>query len=102
MKMRMDGEKIMVECFLCEREAQMGPHVYNIRNVPGWGIHACDMCRKSNWDGLLPDRNSKLVDHLNTHNIPINLNSDGWIAWPEGSLMPGDRPWPKPTRSRRK
>jgi len=25
MRMRMDGEKTMVECFLCEREAQMGP-----------------------------------------------------------------------------
>jgi hypothetical protein len=100
MKMSMDGEKIMVECFLCEKKAQMGPHVYNIRHIPKWDIEVCDNCRKWNWDGLLPERNTRLVEYLNSRQIPIELNSSGWIAWPEGSLMPGDIP--SVTRSKRR
>ena len=98
MKMRMDGEKIMVECFLCEREAQMGPHVYNIRNVPGWEIHACDGCVKGNWDGVVPIMHPRLVKYLKSQNIQITLNSEGWIDWPQGFLRPGDIPWVRSKR----
>jgi hypothetical protein len=92
MKMRMDGEKIMVRCSLCGKEAQMGPHVYEIRNVEDWGIQACDECVKSNWDGLLPERNSELISHLNSKAVPIKLNANGWLDWPDGVLLPGDIP----------
>lgn len=93
--MRLDGDKIMVECYFCGSEAQMGPHVYQIRNIEHWGVKACDSCIRSNWDGLLPERNKSLISHLKDRNVAIELNKNGWINWPEGTLLPGDVPWGK-------
>ena len=91
--MRMEGEKIMSECFLCGSEAQQGPHIYNIRNASHWNVLACDTCVKSNWDGIIPGRFPHLEEHLKASKIPVATNENGWIAWPEGFLRPGDIPW---------
>jgi hypothetical protein len=74
--------KIMVDCFLCEREFQFGPHVYDGEPIPAWGINVCRTCRDSNWDGLVPALHPRLIEHLKAQGIEIDLNEKGWINWP--------------------
>lgn len=39
--------KIMVTCFMCEREFQMGPHIYDGKFIERYQIPVCRIC----WGG---------------------------------------------------
>jgi len=82
MAQRMEGDKILYDCFLCERPFQFGPHLYNGRHIAAWNVQICDNCTKWNWDGLVPERHSRLIEHLRANGIPINLNANGWLDIP--------------------
>jgi hypothetical protein len=81
-EMRMEGEKTLVKCFLCRREVQFGPHVYNGKTIPPWDIFVCDTCYQANWDGIVPGTFPHLIAHLKSKSIEIRPNKRGWIDWP--------------------
>lgn len=82
MTMRIEGEKIMYDCFLCQRPFQCGPHVYNGRPIPDWGIEMCNTCIKSNWDGIVPSTHPRLIEHFKANGLTPKLNASGWIIIP--------------------
>lgn len=85
--MRMEGEKILYDCFLCQRPFQFGPHIYDGRHIPQWGIQVCRTCVDSNWDGLVPEMHPRLVKYLEEKGIAIRLNKAGWIDIPPPSTI---------------
>jgi hypothetical protein len=74
--------KVFCECFLCKREFRFGPHIYDGKNIPNWGIMICLGCLNGNWDGIVPDRYPHLIEHLKSQKISIQLNAKGWIDIP--------------------
>lgn len=78
----MAEDKIMLKCFLCGREFQFGPHRYDGRGVPKWGITICRTCDDANWDGIVLANHPGLKRHLETRGIPITLNAKGWLDIP--------------------
>lgn len=74
--------KHMVPCFLCQRDVQFGPHVYDAKAVPQWGIYICRSCKAGNWDGIVLEMHPRLKAHLEKHGIPIKLNAKGWLDIP--------------------
>jgi len=82
MAMSIHGEKIMYDCSLCGRPFQYGPHIYNGRHIAAWDVQLCDICLRSNWDGIVPERAPRLLSHLKQRNIPIQLNASGWLDIP--------------------
>ena len=78
----MDEHKIMSECFLCKRPIQVGPHRYEGSRVPAWDIMVCDICRRANWDGIVPSTHPHLIRHLESRGIKIKLNAKGWLDIP--------------------
>lgn len=71
------------DCFLCKRVFQVGPHRYEGRRVPAWDIMICDICRSSNWDGVVPTVHPDLIDHLQARGIDYQLNRKGWLDIPD-------------------
>jgi hypothetical protein len=74
--------KHMVDCFMCKRPFQFGPHSYLGRRIAEWDIMVCDICYPSNWDGIMPERHPDLVPYLRSKGIEVRYNSRGWINWP--------------------
>ena len=60
----MNEAKIMTASFLCKRQVEVGPHRYEGRNVPAWGIFIYDTCRNANWDGIVPTTYPHLIEYL--------------------------------------
>lgn len=79
----MTEDKFMTECFMCKRDVQAGPHRFEGRNVPAWGIFICHGCRDGNWDGIVPATYPHLIDHLKSKGIKIVLNASGWLDIPQ-------------------
>lgn len=71
------------ECFLCERPYKYGPHRYDGRWLPTWGVGVCRNCLRSNWDGLVLQRHPRIVLHLNERGVELALNANGHLKWPE-------------------
>ncbi len=79
----MPAHKIMISCFLCDREFQFGPHRYEGRAIAPWGsIPICDACLAGNHDGIVLERHPKLKAHLEERGISITLNKKGWLDIP--------------------
>lgn len=74
--------KFMVDCFLCERPFQFGPHIYSGRPIQGWGVTFCLSCIRGNHDGIVTDLHPRLVAHLEKEGIPVHLNAKGWLDIP--------------------
>jgi hypothetical protein len=73
----------LTKCFLCGWSFQYGPHVYAGRPIPEWGrIMVCNRCRHSNHDGIPLGRFPHLERHLQSMDIEVKLNAQGWIGWP--------------------
>ena len=64
MAMKMDGKKILYDCFLCDVPFQFGPHIYNGRYIGQWYVEICDYCLQSNWDGIVLEDHPRLKRHL--------------------------------------
>lgn len=69
-------------CFLCQQKIKLGPHRYEGRNIPAWGILICNNCRRANHDGIVPSTYPHLIKHLDDQNIDYQLNAEGWIDIP--------------------
>jgi hypothetical protein len=72
----------MDTCFLCEQRFQMGPHIYAGKGINGWEMVVCRVCYEQNWDGLVPQRHPRLIQHLKAIGVQVQLNASGWIPWP--------------------
>ena len=82
MPMKIEGDKIFYDCFLCQRPFQFGPHVYDGRHIPSWGVNICASCLKGNWDGIVPQRHPRLMQHLKDQGVTVTLNAKGWLPIP--------------------
>jgi hypothetical protein len=80
--MHADDGKTFYDCFLCKRPFQFGPHVYKGRHIAAWGIQLCEVCLRSNWDGIVLEGHPQLEQHLKDKGIPIRLNGRGWLDIP--------------------
>jgi hypothetical protein len=81
--MRMDGQKIMIRCQLCNSEFQFGPHFYNGKVISTYKLTLCMSCYDGNWDGFAPQYEAIFEKHLTDHGIPIpQKNIRGW--YPRG------------------
>ena len=80
--MKTKKPKFYFRCFLCENDFQFGPHIYDGRNIPAWGIMVCLSCYTSNCDGIARHFDSKLVAHLESPGAPISRNDKGSIDFP--------------------
>lgn len=80
----MERYRAMMErvCFLCAEPLAFGSHAYDGKHIRKWGVDVCDICFRASRDGLVPGSNTKLIEHLQRLNIPIQLNARGWIDWP--------------------
>ncbi len=47
----MSEDRFMFPCFMCGRQFQMGPHIYNGKFIDLYKISVCKGCYDSNWDG---------------------------------------------------
>jgi hypothetical protein len=61
---RMEGEKIIYDCFLYSFPFQFGPHVYNGKRIAAWDVMVCDGCYRGNWDGIVPQSRPHLVPYF--------------------------------------
>lgn len=50
--------------------------------VPAWQIMACKSCIDAGREGVVPVVHPRLVAHLETLGVPIELDERGWIRWP--------------------
>jgi hypothetical protein len=82
MALKIEGEKIFYDCILCQKPFQFGPHVYNGRHIAEWDTQICDSCVKWNWDGVVPERHPRLMEHLREKGISVHLNARGWLDVP--------------------
>ena len=79
----MSETHIVETCFLCQQPFRFGPQVYRGRRIPGWDIMVCNDCYDFSWGGIVPSVRPHLVSHLESKGIPVNLNKNGWIDWPD-------------------
>jgi len=82
MALKMQGEKIFYDCFICRRPFQFGPHIYNGRHISAWSVEICDRCLGANWDGFVLEAHPRLQTHLIEKGVPIKLNAKGWLDIP--------------------
>jgi hypothetical protein len=61
---------------------QFGPHTYEGQHIKSWGVEICDTCRRGNWDGIVPEQNPRLMEHLRAKGISIALNPKGLLDIP--------------------
>jgi hypothetical protein len=71
-----------VECFLCKKSFQFGPHIYHGRKIPAWGMIVCTGCYTENWDGIVPEVQTHLIPYLRLKGIEVKPNQQGRIDWP--------------------
>jgi hypothetical protein len=76
----MSKEKSMCQCFMCDRDFQWGPHIYEGRRIPKYDIDVCNTCYQANWDGWAPHLEKKLIRYLKEKGLPIpERNAKGWL-----------------------
>lgn len=85
----MTDDKFFEECFLCRRNFQFGPHVYDGKPVKSWNIMVCNRCLRANWDGIVIEGHPRLAAHLEGLGIKIERNAKGWVNWPSDVHIPG-------------
>jgi len=76
----MSRDSIKCECFICNNQFTMGPHVYDLRHIDRYNIHVCRVCYDGNWDGWAPDYEKRLIKHLEDQGLPIpERNPKGFL-----------------------
>jgi hypothetical protein len=78
----MADDRMMLDCFLCKRAFQFGPHIHNGKRIPEWEMMVCDGCYKGNWDGIVPGTRPHLIPYLKSRGLEVKPNAKGWIDWP--------------------
>ena len=74
--------KTLIDCFLCRRPFQMGPHRYAEPWTRMWETSVCNTCYNSEWDGIVPGSYPNLDAHLAERGLGPAQNAKGWIPWP--------------------
>jgi hypothetical protein len=72
----------MIDCALCKRSFQFGPHRYDGRKVQAWDVMLCSTCVSGNWDGIVPGSWPGFIKDLEARGIAIKLNDQGWLPIP--------------------
>lgn len=67
----MREELLRETCFFCGQSYACGPHHYDGAYVRHLDISVCDTCQSSNWDGLAPRNEAKLLTHLKAQGLPV-------------------------------
>ncbi len=68
------------KCFLCGREFDFGPHVYDGKFLSSYKISLCMNCYNSNYDGYAANNGNKIIKHLTSMNLDVpELNSKGLL-----------------------
>jgi len=78
----MIGEPLRQTCFICGRRFQFSQHTYDGRRISRWDIMICRQCDNGNQDGLNPQGNEKLLEHLKERKTEIKFTSNGFIVIP--------------------
>jgi hypothetical protein len=73
---------ILGDCFLCGSAIVDKPHEHHWKHVRQWNVTICQVCQKSNWDGIVPASYPQLVEHLESQGVDIEYNAKGWIDIP--------------------
>ena len=76
------GDKLYCKCVVCDQDFRFGPGVYDGRVVKSWQGAICDICDRSNYDGVVPSTHPNLMEHLRSIGIEPELNASGWIPIP--------------------
>jgi hypothetical protein len=70
----------MVKCEVCTSSFQFGPHLYDGKHIPAYGISVCSGCYAGNWDGWAPQFEEAVTVHLRAKGLPIpKRNAKGWL-----------------------
>ena len=77
----MAQDKFMVNCNVCGRQYQDGPHRYEGHGLKRYGnIFCCNTCWETNWDGWAPHREPVLLAHLKAKGLPVpERNAKGFL-----------------------
>ena len=76
----MNENKILIKCFICDKQFQFGNHHYEGHPSPKYDIMVCNSCWQGNWDGWASQYEEKLLSHLKNNNLPEpQRNSKGWL-----------------------
>ncbi|WP_137405873.1 MULTISPECIES: hypothetical protein [Sphingobium] len=74
------SEAIKINCEVCGRPKDYGPHVYDLRKLQGYGIMACTICCSANEDGWGPFPEPIILKRLEEKGIePPKRNAKGWL-----------------------
>jgi len=82
MTQRATDKPIIYRCFLCTKPFQFGPQAYHGKHIRQWAIEVCSQCYAANHDGIVSEENPRLLEHLNTMGVKVQLNDKGYIDWP--------------------
>jgi hypothetical protein len=78
--MAMKDVKFMQCCDTCGTNYQFGPHVYDGKTIPTYGINVCMTCWQANWDGWAPYLEAKVTAKLEAKGLPLPArNAKGWL-----------------------
>lgn len=67
-------------CDTCGRLFQYGPHRYDGKYIPKYGITVCKTCWDGNWDGWAPHLEDKVTAKLMAAGKALPMrNTKGWL-----------------------
>jgi len=78
---RSHDQPIYGSCDICREQKRCGPHLYEGRGVPAWGMWVCDICRLTN--DVPPAYEAQTVARLNAKGISFSRNAKGFIIIPQ-------------------
>ncbi|AJZ56505.1 hypothetical protein OI25_7272 [Paraburkholderia fungorum] len=67
----MEPDPALLNCDACGRSFQFGPHRYDGKAIPTYGITVCTPCWDANWDGWAPHLEKKVTAKLLAEGKPL-------------------------------
>lgn len=64
-------DKVILSCFMCFKEFQLGPNTYEGRHIAAYNVTVCSICYQVNWDGWAPAYEPRLINHLSSEGISV-------------------------------
>ena len=76
----MSDDKIMLNCELCNRAYQFGPHLYSGKYIRKYELSVCMGCYTVNHDGWAPHLEEKIIKHIENKGLSIpRKNCNGYL-----------------------
>ena len=70
----------MIECQICGSMHQMGPGIYDGKQIPAYKLQVCKTCFEANWDGWAPVWEEVFLEHLKKEGIEVpQRNAAGYF-----------------------